>query len=196
MNIKPVPDSDLARAAEKLVLEVSTRSMVNHCVRTYRFGETLGMKHALKPDWEVLYIASLLHDLGLEAPYDGPGDFETNGAAAAERLLLAAGASDRTASLVRSAIDIHTQLIAAEDERPEVKLLHLGAMVDAIGSGLDQIPNDVVAQILHESPRLAWKSVVAALVAKQIAAKPDCRAAVVERRFSFLDRIRNAPFPE
>jgi hypothetical protein len=175
---------------------VSLPSMVNHCVRTYRFGEALGLKFALKPDWEVLYIAALLHDLGLEARYDGPGDFEANGAKAAEQFLLAQGARSSLAALVRSAIDVHTQLVASEDARPEVKLLHLGAMCDAIGGGLEQLPAELVQQILHESPRLDWKKLVAELIAKQIAAKPNCRAAMVERQFGFLERIRNAPFPE
>src|SRR6266545_2936054 len=102
MNCKPAPDSELAKASERLLVEVSSPSMRNHGLRAYRFGEALSASLGLKPDWEALYIACLLHDLGLEAPYDGPGDFELNGARAAEQFLLSKGAPSPMAALVGS----------------------------------------------------------------------------------------------
>ena len=43
---------------------------MNHCVRSYLFAASRAVSDGLEIDHELLYVASLLHDLGLEAPFD------------------------------------------------------------------------------------------------------------------------------
>ncbi len=69
---KWLPDTPAACAAEAYLASVSNVTMMRHCVRTYRFGRILAEKAGAKPDFEALYVASLLHDLGLEPLFAGP----------------------------------------------------------------------------------------------------------------------------
>ena len=58
------PDSATARAAEEKLQELTPPFMGNHSLRTYWFSRLLGEASDLKFDDEVLYVSSLLHDIG------------------------------------------------------------------------------------------------------------------------------------
>ena len=73
------PDTPAAAAAEYYLYALSSPVMVRHCKRSYLFGKALADKARMKPDLEALYVACLLHDLGLEPIFAGPEDFETIG---------------------------------------------------------------------------------------------------------------------
>ena len=60
-----IPDSKIAKEATELLLEVSPAFLANHCLRTFIFGDLLGQAANLNYDLEILYLGSLLHDLGL-----------------------------------------------------------------------------------------------------------------------------------
>src|SRR6185312_13489096 len=67
-----IPDSDVAVKATSLAHEVCEPSLFNHCARTYAFAGLLGARQNLKVDLELLFLASILHDLGLTERYMGP----------------------------------------------------------------------------------------------------------------------------
>lgn len=52
------------REATELMREISEPFLYNHCLRTFVFGDLLGQSANLKYDRELLYLGSLLHDLG------------------------------------------------------------------------------------------------------------------------------------
>src|SRR5690242_1181894 len=87
----PFPDSPVAQAANKLVLEVSPPFLYYHCVRTYVFAHILGERDNLRYDQELLYLGALLHDLGLTECFDKDHPFELDGANAARTFLLQQG---------------------------------------------------------------------------------------------------------
>ena len=70
------PDTRAAREAEAYLREVSTLPMVYHCLRTYYFSAILyegsGVKQSV--DREALYVAALLHDVGLFQVSMPPGE--------------------------------------------------------------------------------------------------------------------------
>ena len=78
-----IPDTRLAVEATKLVREVSSPALFNHVVRTYIFGEQLGRTLGMRYDTELVYLAAVMHDLGLTPPYMAAGRFEVDGADAA-----------------------------------------------------------------------------------------------------------------
>jgi len=188
-----LPDTKAAFAAEAFLAAVSNITMIRHCIRTYRFGRALAEKAGAKPDLEVLYIASLLHDLGLETLFDGPEDFETLGAWAAKRFLLDQG-HEHLADQVAAAIELHTLIETAKDPRPEVAYLSIGAFCDVTGARLDQIEPRVVQEIVAEYPRNGTKDLLLALVKRQIAIKPQSNIAGIAARVDFAAIVRNAPF--
>src|SRR3712207_203904 len=66
-----LPDETLAvRAAREVVAEYSSRSLVNHCERAYLWSAALGELTGVAYDRELLYVASMVHDLGLVAAFD------------------------------------------------------------------------------------------------------------------------------
>jgi HD superfamily phosphodiesterase len=190
---RALPDTPVAFAAEAYLAAVSNITMIRHCIRTYRFGRALAEKAGAKPDLEVLYVASLLHDLGLETLFDGPEDFEKLGAREAKRFLLSHG-HERLADQVAAAIEIHTLIETAKDPRPEVAYLAIGALCDVTGARLDQIEPRAVQEIVAEYPRNGTKDLLLALVKRQIAIKPQSNIARIAARVDFAAIVRNAPF--
>jgi hypothetical protein len=61
-----------------------TTVLAAHCYRTYLFGAALGTRDGLDWDAELLFVAAMLHDLGLTDFIGDDGPFERRGAAAAE----------------------------------------------------------------------------------------------------------------
>ncbi len=190
-----LPDTPAARAAEAYLANVSNMTMVRHCKRTFRFGQALAEKAGAKPDLEALYIGSLFHDLGLEHQFAGAGDFETLGAQEAERFLSGKG-YDRLAKQVAAAIELHTLSQTAEDPRPEVAYLCMGALCDVVGARLDQIEPRIIQQVVAEYPREGTKALLTSLLKFQIDTKPQSRIAQIESRVGVLQLVRNAPFSD
>ncbi|WP_237570429.1 HD domain-containing protein [Mycolicibacterium lacusdiani] len=83
-----LPDSDICSAAMALTHDVSPAFLTNHCVRSYLFGRELaaarGLRGSADFDDEALFLACLLHDLGLTDYADG-----------FQKGVLAAGFADR-----------------------------------------------------------------------------------------------------
>jgi HD superfamily phosphodiesterase len=80
-------DSEIARLATELSRSVSPPYLFNHSVRTFFFGSLVGRASGEKFDEEVLYLACILHDLGLTERFEGDLPFEIQGAEAAKHFL-------------------------------------------------------------------------------------------------------------
>ena len=167
-----IPDTRLAVETMELVREVSSPALLNHVVRTYIFGTQVGRTLGLRFDAEVVYVAALMHDLGLTPRYMGPGRFEVDGADAAARFLTEHGVAADKVALVWDAIALHSSQGIAERKQPEVALVHFGAAVDVEGSRLDHIPLEVVHQTLATYPRLGFKKAFLAAIADVLRQKP------------------------
>jgi HD superfamily phosphodiesterase len=175
---------------------VSDLVMIRHCRRAYAFGIALAEKGGLRPDREALYVSCLLHDLGLEAAFEGPGDFETNGARAAASFLASQGAPDAFCAGVAEAIELHTELASAKHARAEVACLHMGAMMDVFGARLERIAPEFVQQVVAEFPRAGVKTRLADLLRRQIETKPTSRIGVAGRAIDIPARVHGAAFPD
>ena len=75
-----LPDSKIARQATDLARTVSPPYLFNHCVRTFLWGSLAGRAMGKNFDEEMLYLACILHDLGLTDRYRGDSPFEIQGA--------------------------------------------------------------------------------------------------------------------
>ena len=60
-----IPDSELATNAAALVYKLSSPMLFAHVHRTYCFAAVLAARNGMKFDRELVYVASVLHDLGL-----------------------------------------------------------------------------------------------------------------------------------
>jgi len=197
MPLSPLPDSPLALAADQLLRTACPPTLVAHCHRTYRFGAAAldGQRRAF--DAEALFIAAALHDLALIEAYDDPRTpFELHGARLAEEELVRRGARPDLVGLVRDAIALHLELTTADDPRPEVAAVHLGAAADVIGLRLDQLPPGVVADVLELHPRQGFSAYVSEAFRRQSAGKPDSAIAALVLHAGLLDMVAAAPFDD
>lgn len=166
------PDTALTRKAAALVEQVHTRPMRHHLHRSWWFSDFIGSTRGLAYDREALYLASLLHDLGLTETYARDQRFEVDGADAASRFLLGHGYAEHKAELVWDAIALHSSAGIAERKAPEIALLHFGAHVDVFGLRLDEITPSLVEDTLALYPRLGMKQAFTAAVAEVTRKKP------------------------
>src|SRR5689334_17540848 len=120
----PVPDSAFAHEARELIGEVAPPYLVNHSVRAYAWAVELARHDDLRFDEEILYVAALLHDIGLVPAYDLGGCFETDGAIEAERFSLSHGQTAERARAIHDVIDLHMLPEAPAGSTAEVVLLN------------------------------------------------------------------------
>jgi HD domain-containing protein len=190
------PDTPVAIAARDLAREASSDALYNHCQRTYLLGAAYGHRQSMDYDAEAFYVASLLHDLGLTERFDGPGEFEREGAEAAARFLAERGYPGDRTELVRDAITVHMQAGSGEDARPEVALLQVGAGIDVLGLWLEDVPPDLVERAVEAWPRHGLKAELVRLFGEQARRKPDSWVGLLVANLDWLERIEAAPFSE
>ena len=179
------PDSALARASEELVRELSSLALYAHCLRTWLFAAALADLDRLPHDPELLYLACVMHDLGLTAAHDH-GDptaccFAVEGARAAHGFIRDQGGSDRLAREVANAISLHLNIKVDLVDGAEAHLLHRAARLDAGGLGLRDLPRPTIAEIVGRWPRDGFPKELADAVHAQAQQRPQGRAALLER---------------
>jgi hypothetical protein len=166
------PDSALSRKAAALAARAHAPALLNHVHRTWWFGEFIGRQRSMKYDRELVYVASLLHDLGLSHHHAGDKRFEVDGADAAGRFLREHDYPMDKTELVWDAIALHSSADIADRREPEVALVHFGAHVDVMGLRLDEIPRDLVEDILALYPRIGFKAAFTEALAEVARRKP------------------------
>ena len=154
-----IPDTALCNAAVDLLESSSPQFLCTHCLRTYIFGSlaarSLGRSVA---DEEAAFCGSVLHDLGLVPPYRRDNRFEVDGADAARDFCTKHQVSPQRADLVWMAIALHTSPGIPTRLADEIALVHLGAGLDFLGLGLEQVPPQVLEEIFEKYPRMKFKS--------------------------------------
>jgi HD domain-containing protein len=189
----PVPDSTLARRARQLIIDVARPFLVNHSVRSYAWAVELARHDKLQFDPEILYVSTMLHDIGLVPEYDLGGCYEVDGAIAAKRLVAEAGASEARGRAIYDVIAMHDDETLPPDPAPEVSLLWDSAGTDVTGYRFAEIRSAIVAAVLAAYPRLAFKREFSKVIVDQASRKPRCPAAQMVAA-GMLAEIAHAPF--
>jgi hypothetical protein len=188
-----IPDSAAARAAEELAESAQPAALTNHGVRSYAWGALLGLSESRPFESEVLYVAALLHDIGLLDSHDRGNDFEADGAAAAHELLIGVGWDEERADRAAHAIRDHWDGPESEDE-VESLLLAYGTSVDVGGWRVHEFDPGTFADVVATAPREGFKQQFIDLVEKQAAAKPWCHLGPLVADPAFAARVLAAPF--
>lgn len=199
-------DSPVAKAAVELAREVSPPYLFNHAMRTYLLGALVGKAAGQRYDEELLYLACVLHDLGLTDRFAGDMPFEIEGAIAAEAFLRERGVSAERSSIVWDGIAMHPLAIAGH-KRPEIALVAVGAGADVVGADMAKVTGDDRDAVLHAFPRLGFKHAFVATCADIVAHHPHGASRgfmrdIGERKVAgfhpgnICDAIAAAPFEE
>lgn len=152
-----IPDSRLAREASALVAELSPDYLDGHCRRSHVFAALLGRALAIPSDEELLYLCTVLHDLGLTEQYATGERLEVAGARAAAGFARSHGVPDDKVGVVWDAVALHASAGIADAKGGEVALSHFGVSVDVVGLRRELLPDDAVDAVLEAFPRRNFK---------------------------------------
>lgn len=190
---RPRPDSALTRAAEALAWRRLSPALLNHSYRVFAFGSALGAIEHLDADRELLFAASMLHDVGLPTPVRHV-DFTRASSRVARDVAEEVGLSTAATDVLRTAITLHHSPGVTLAHGPVAYLLSAGAGLDVAGLRSWQLPADVRDAITRDYPRAGFKREFAAAFRAEAARVPRGRAAFLCRYGGFDLAVKTAPF--
>jgi hypothetical protein len=195
LELPSPPDSALARLAEERVRELSTPGLYAHCMRTWAFATMFAARDRVRHDEELLYLACVLHDLGLTRAHDQADPtahcFAVEGARAAHELLRAGGDQAR-ARIVAEAITLHLNVTVPARMGAEAQLLSKGVSLDTIGRRLHRLPRASVDRAERNWPRRDFAEQLVAATTRQAELRPQSRSAFLAR-LGFARMLRANP---
>ena len=187
------PSSTLTRAAEAEARRRLTPALLNHSHRTYLFGAALAVIEGVRVDHELLFAASLLHDVGLPSTTHDV-DFTLASSRVARDVAEEVGLSSTATDKLQGAITLHTNPDVTLTDGPEAYLLAAGAGVDVAGLRSWRLPPDLLAHAVDQHPRLDAKRVFAEVFRTEARQVPRGRVDFLRRYAAFDLAVRWAPF--
>jgi hypothetical protein len=149
-----IPDSQMARDATQLVRDTESDLLFHHSTRVFLFGSLTGERKKLAYDPELLYIGSMFHDMGLQAPYSSATErFEVDGANAARDFLLSYRIGEGEIEQVWDAIALHTTPGIPQHKKPVVALVTAGVEMDVLGLAYDEFTAEQRRLVVAAHPR-------------------------------------------
>lgn len=142
-------------------------------MRTYLFAALSFAKSGTTFDEELVFIASLLHDLGLVDAYMTDNErFEVDGADAAVSFLRQWGVPEAQLETIWDAIALHTSIGIVSRKRPDIAAVSLGSGMDMGGIGLQELEQVKIDEVLRQLPRLGFKKEAVQTVLRICERKP------------------------
>jgi hypothetical protein len=190
------PDSACANSALEKVRALASPAVTNHSLRTFIWGSLLGQLDGKRWDPEVLFVASMVHDLGLtEALHGscrGARCFTLDGVNGVPEVF--AQTSPERAERMRRAVLLHLNIaVPGAVHGWEAHYLQAGAALDVVGQRHDELPRATVEATLKLHPRLNLKDELVTWVRREARLRTDSRMAMLTR-LGFATLIRRAPF--
>ena len=202
-----VPDSPLISRAIEYARLHHEPYLFNHSMRSWLFAVTIAEQRKVAHDAEVLAVATLLHDLGLERAFAGPLRFEVEGANAARRFAQDQGVDGRRAQLIWDGVALNSTPSLGLYKEIEVSLCTTGIGLDWGGFGYESLPAAQIAEIVDAFPRLEMKQRFTRAVCSVVETRPATTYDNFARDFgdrfvpgykrpSAVDLLLNSPFME
>ena len=199
-------DSEIALKAIGLAQSTCTPYLFNHVVRTFLFSSLTGHALGQRFDEELLFLACILHDLGLTERFQGDLPFEIQGAEAARRFLEGNAYTTEGTEIVWDGIAMHASALG-QFKRPEIALVGEGAGADVLGPDFSQIKRSDVAEIMKAFPRLGFKVAFLQTCGEVVRKHPRSASRSFMRDIgeryvqdfhphNFCDLLAQAPFPD
>lgn len=192
-----LPDTSTARAAADLCAEASSEAIANHAFRTYLWARLLALRDGVGYDDELLYVASVLHDLGLTERFWGRADsqcFSVDGGEVALEFASAQGWPRGRADALAEALVLHLNIQVRDRQGVEARLMQSGTTLDVTGARLGGLARDTAAAVVARHPRLGLKSEFTDWFRREIERRPDGRLAFLDEKVGLGRRMQAAPF--
>lgn len=172
------PPTATAGHALEVAREWCSPALVNHCLRSWVWAKTLGNSLGLTVDDELLFVAAMLHDLGVTEPFDAHVmPFESSGGAAAWTFAAGAGWSTPRRERVMQVIERHMWVSVDVDEDAEGFLLEAATSLDVAHADAEKWDAALRREVTAALPRLDFGPGFAAAIGAQASRKPSSTAA-------------------
>jgi hypothetical protein len=136
-----IPDSQVAREATQFIRDTESDLLFAHSTRVYFWGALAGKRKGLTFDPELLYTATMFHDVGLTSGFrESRLRFEVDGANAARDFLRSHGISESDIKKVWLAIALHTTPGISAHLHPVAALTAEGVMMDLTALAMTNSP--------------------------------------------------------
>jgi hypothetical protein len=182
------PETSLASEVQRL-LDQCPPSVAAHSERSYQFAAAFAASDGVALDEEVLYLGTVLHDVGLSPAAEGSARFEVRGANLVRELLLERGMERDRVQNVWDCIAMHASTELARHKSPETRYANRGIALDVRGSGADELDPALVRAVLDRWPRHDFPADFEAVLADEVRAHPD------SVRMSWLESVATAHVP-
>jgi hypothetical protein len=157
-DILALPTGPLASRSLALVRSTESRPIGDHSIRTFLFARLLaeheGCLNDAAYDEELLFAATVMHDLGLGEHARGQARFEVEGADLAAAVLREHGVPEPDVDRVWEAIALHSSHGLAERRGLLTYLTYKGVFIDA-GRLADAVAERLRKEVLDAYPKPA-----------------------------------------
>lgn len=203
-----VPDTALVRDVTDFIRSAEDDLLFDHSRRVFLFAALQGRRLGLEPDLELLYAASMFHDLGLTQRYRSSMQrFEIDGADAARDFLLHRGVDGADARKVWLSIALHSTPGVPLLMEPEIALVKAGVETDVVGIGRDDLASEAITAVITAHPRPDFKHRFLAALTDGLKHRPHSTFGVMNAdvlqhydptfvRDDFVDIVLNSTWPE
>jgi HD domain-containing protein len=171
-----VPQDDVSDATWRWALRSLPGYLLNHSVRAYCWGAEIALRERWQFDAQVLWTASLFHDLGLTRTARNTMCFEVEGAEIARSFLERHGMAPDAADRAAIAIILHMRPNVTLADGVESVLLDRSTGLDVRGVAFDLV-DDVRAAVTAAFPRGDFDRRFVAALRREVAIRSDCASA-------------------
>jgi HD domain len=172
------PQTQAATAALSVATRFYSPALLNHCNRSYLWATRYAAAHGIAFDDELLYVAAMLHDIGLTDTFDSHRvPFEEVGGDLAWVFGTAAGWPAARAERAMEIIVLHMRGDVAAAADPESHILQVATSFEIVGRRPEEFPVEARADILARFPSLGFNSEFLGCFVDQAARKPESAAA-------------------
>ena len=170
-----VPRDDVSAATWDWVHRSLPSYLVAHSIRSYCWGVAIADGEGWTFDRRVLWVASLLHDLGLARLSRNTMCFEVEGAEIARRFLERRGLPPADADRAAIAIILHMRPGVTLADGVESVLLDRATGIDVRGDGIAAIAavRDAVVDVF---PRRTFDRRFLRAIRREVAIRPGCQS--------------------
>jgi hypothetical protein len=187
------PDTRAARDAQQYLQEISSGPMINHSLRTYYFSgiiyELSGLTQSI--DKEALYVAAVLHDVGLfqRSPPANEHCFSVGSAREARHIATDAGWNEARQDHIAAAITTDINPFVSLDEfGPEAHFMSVGGLVEVLAQEW-KAHRENVTERLKCFPRAGFAAETVRCVRNETKLNPGSRFAYLNPMFTTMVRL-------
>ena len=188
-----VPDDAVSEATWRHAQRILPRYLLDHSVRSFCWGATMGAREGWAFDRQVLWTASLLHDQGLTTLPRNDDCFEVAGGARARRWLERAGMTPKAAETVERVIVLHMQRSVELDEGVEAALLDRATSLDVRGAGFGRVAT-VLTDVVRDYPRGGFDRLFLAAIRREVGRRSDCQSSRLLNETRLADWMARSPW--